>query len=152
MSASTIFGGLRDMDQISTSRKAGVMFILIAVAAGLSVLVRDHFQAYFGDVLGAVIYLLVPWSAINLSDYYLVRHGDYRIPELFRVDGIYGAYRWKTITIYLLAIAIQWPFMSFSFYQGVIAQRIGSDISWLPGLLVPALLYVLAYRGRLSVA
>jgi purine-cytosine permease-like protein len=36
------------------------------------------------------LYLLVPWTAINLTDFYLIRRGRYDIPELFKADGIYG--------------------------------------------------------------
>jgi hypothetical protein len=36
--------------------------------------------------------------------------------------------------------------MSLSFYKSPIAQWVGADIAWLPGLLVPGLLHVLAEK------
>jgi nucleobase:cation symporter-1, NCS1 family len=41
---------------------------------------------------------------------------------------------------------VQLPFMSLSFYQGPIAERIGADFAWIPGLIIPALLYVMVER------
>jgi NCS1 family nucleobase:cation symporter-1 len=93
-----------------------------------------------------MIYLLVPWSAINLADYYVVRKGNYVIADFFRRDGQYGAFRWRTIAVYLFGIAVQAPFMSLSFFKGPIAERIGADLAWLPGLLVPSALYVFTER------
>jgi NCS1 family nucleobase:cation symporter-1 len=112
----------------------------------VSVLAQDDFQAHFGDVLSAMIYLLVPWSAINLADYYVMRKGRYEIADFFRRDGQYGAFRWRTIAVYVFGIAVQVPFMSLSFFKGPIAERLGADLAWLPGLLIPAALYVFTER------
>jgi NCS1 family nucleobase:cation symporter-1 len=96
--------------------------------------------------LNAMIYLLVPWSAINLADYYVVRKGEYVIAEFFRREGRYGAFQWRTIAVYVFGIAVQVPFMSLLFFKGMIAQAIGADLAWLPGLAVPAVLYVIVAR------
>jgi nucleobase:cation symporter-1, NCS1 family len=146
MSTSTIFSGMRRMSKISIGRKLAIMATLMSISAAISMLAQDNFQAYFADILSAMIYLLVPWSAINLADYYIVRRGQYNVVDMFRIDGVYGRYRWKTIGVYVLGISIQEPFMSFSFYKGSLTQWIGADVAWLPGLLVPGLLHVLVER------
>jgi nucleobase:cation symporter-1, NCS1 family len=142
MSSATIFSGLRHMQRIGRPLKFAVLTALIAIATLLSVMAQDDFARYFGDTLNAMIYLLVPWSAINLADYYLVRRGHYVIGDFFRRDGRYGAVNSRTIAVYLLGIAVQIPFMSLSFFQGPIAHALGADLAWLPGLVVPAALYV----------
>jgi NCS1 family nucleobase:cation symporter-1 len=109
----------------------------------VSVVAQDDFQTYFGDILSAMIYVLVPWSAINLADYYVVRRGEYVIADLFRRDGQYRAFQWRTIAVYVFGIVVQAPFMSLSFFKGAVAQRLGADLAWLPGLLVPAVFYVI---------
>jgi nucleobase:cation symporter-1, NCS1 family len=119
----------------------------MATATLLSVIAQDDFERYFGDTLNAMIYLLVPWSAINLADYYRVRRGHYAIADFFRREGRYGAVNWRTIAVYLLGIAVQVPCMSLSFFKGPIARLLGADLAWLPGLLVPALLYVIINAG-----
>ena len=146
MSTATIFSGLQHMQRIGQVLKFAVMSALIAIATVVSVVAQDDFQTYFGDILSAMIYLLVPWSAINLADYYVVRKGNYVIADFFRRDGQYGAFRWRTIAVYLFGIAVQTPFMSLSFFKGPIAERIGADLAWLPGLLVPSALYVFTER------
>jgi NCS1 family nucleobase:cation symporter-1 len=36
------------------------------------------------------MFFFVPWSAINLVDYYLVKRGRYDVQSFFTPDGIYG--------------------------------------------------------------
>lgn len=146
MSTASILSGVRRMERVGNGRKFVLMAFLTVIATFIALAVQDNFQAYFADVLNAALYLLVPWSAINLADYYLVRDGRYNINDLFRVEGIYGAYRWKTIGVYIVSIGAQEPFMKLSFFSGAVAQRLGVDVAWIPGLIVPAVLYVLVER------
>ena len=146
MSSATIFTGVHGMTRLGTSVKFTLMAFLAAVATLLAVLAQYHFDVYFGDSLSAMLYILVPWSAINLTDYYCVRKGRYSIEDLFRLDGIYGRFRWPVITVYLISIALQIPFLQLSFYSGPVARLIGADIAWVPGLIVPAVAYYLVER------
>ena len=41
--------------------------------------------------LTLMLYLLVPWTALNLVDFFFVRRGHYAITDIFRPDGVYGA-------------------------------------------------------------
>lgn len=141
MSVVTIISGLRGIRAISKTRKLIVMTLLMSIATVVSMLAQENFDAYFADMLNALVYLLVPWSAINLADYYFIHKGLYSIPDMFRVEGKYGAYRWKTIGVYVIGVAIQQPFMWLSFYKGPIAQWVGADIAWIPGLLVSGILH-----------
>jgi purine-cytosine permease-like protein len=49
-----------------------------------------HFYSSFENFIGVLLFFLVPWSAINLVDYYLVKHGRYDMQSFFKPDGIYG--------------------------------------------------------------
>jgi len=147
MSSTTIITSLRGMKSVRLIYKLLVMSLLMSVATVVAFATRNNFNAYFSDLLAMLVYTLIPWSAINLADYYLVCHGIYSIEDIFRLDGIYGRYRWRTIAIYLFSILVQVPFASLSFYVGPLARLIGADIAWLPGLLVPALLYCLFERA-----
>jgi NCS1 family nucleobase:cation symporter-1 len=142
MSSVTIYSGVRSMKRVSHSSKIALMAALIAMATAISIWAQDDFQTYFSDILSVMIYLLVPWSAINLADYYLVRRGHYVIEDMFRLDGIYGAVQWDTIAVSLLGIACQVPLMKLSFYTGAIARLLDADFAWIPGLLIPGILYV----------
>jgi nucleobase:cation symporter-1, NCS1 family len=147
MSSVTILTSLNGARRSSRMQKLLIIAALIAASAVIAALAKDQFQAYFADSLNAMLYLLVPWSAINLADYYLVRHGRYNIPALYDSSGEYGAYRWRTIGIYCLGVAVQVPFMALSFYQGSVAKLLGTDVAWLPGLLLPGVIYIVAERA-----
>jgi nucleobase:cation symporter-1, NCS1 family len=148
MSTVTILSGFRRMNTVSIWRKLLAMSMLTTIATLIAVTAQENFQIYFSDVLSIMIYLLVPWSAINLADYYLVCHGAYDVDDLFRTNGQYGAYRWPTIGVFLLGIMVQMPFMSLSYFQGTAAKWIGSDVAWLPGLLIPGALHVWVGRSQ----
>jgi NCS1 family nucleobase:cation symporter-1 len=146
ISTVTIFTSVTNSRQIQRTHRLLIMIALITIAGLLAAIASDNFQRYFADALNGMIYLLVPWSAINLADYYLVRRGRYNIKALYDSRSEYGTYRWRTIAVYCAGIAIQAPFMELSFYTGPIAQGLAADIAWLPGLLVPGWLYIVAER------
>jgi nucleobase:cation symporter-1, NCS1 family len=147
LSTITIFSGLRHMRRVGSAAKLLTMGILIFIATMISLFSQDDFNAYFADALCIMVYLLIPWSAINLADFYLVRHGHYVIEDLYRVDGTYGAWRWPALGVFAAGILVQAPFFHLTFYKGSVAQWLGADIAWIPGLLVSAVLYVMASRS-----
>ena len=150
MSVVTISTGSIKTFSMSKGYKLAIMSVLMVISVTLAIGTKDDFDAYFADVLGIVIYVLIPWSAINLSDYYLVRHGHYRIDDLFDSAGEYGRFNKGAIAVYLIAIAAQIPFMRLSFYIGPVARWLHADLAWLPGLIVPAVLFTVLERARIT--
>ena len=147
MSSMTIMTSLNGARRTSRIRKLLMIAALISVSGVIAALTQDHFQTYFADALNAMLYLLVPWSAINLADYYLVRHGRYNIAALYDGRGEYGTYRWRTLAIYCVGVAVQAPFIMLSYYEGPVARLLGTDIGWVPGLLLPGVLYCVVGRS-----
>ncbi len=90
-----------------------------------------------------LFYALIPWTAINLVDYYLVRHGEYDVASFLRHDGgIYGRYNVPALVCYFLGTLIQLPFVSTPLYRGPVARALGdADLSWLVGLAVTSVSY-----------
>src|SRR3954452_17187601 len=85
--------------------------------------------------LTLMLYLLVPWTATNLVDFFLVRRGHYKIRDLFTPNGIYGAWAWRGLTAYAVGFAAEIPFMILPdlggwSYTGPLAPN-GIDIAWL---------------------
>jgi NCS1 family nucleobase:cation symporter-1 len=148
MSSITIISGARGARHISLRVKFLVMTVLMTITTVTALATQDNFDVYFSDLLAILMYVLVPWSAINLADYYVVTKGSYPVDQMFSIHGIYGAFRWSSIGVYLLSIALQIPFMSLSFYSGPVARLVGADIAWLPGTLIPTVLYILVERSR----
>jgi len=146
MSSTAIYSSVFKTRNFSHVAKLVLLTMLIAVATAIAIATQDHFDDSFSDMLSVMVYILVPWSAINLADYYYVQKGIYSIRDLFIENGIYGKFRWSAILIYASSIIAQIPFMQVSFYSGAIANKLGADIAWLPGLTVAALLYCLLAR------
>jgi purine-cytosine permease-like protein len=97
-------------------------------------------------LLTVLLYLLVPWTAVNLVDYFFVRHGHYAIKDLFRADGIYGSWGWRGLLAYILGWIVIVPFAALpGIYVGPIAKKMhGIDIAWLISLASAGLFYYLA--------
>ena len=120
--------------------------VTIALTAVLSLvpalLIGANFLTNFEDFLLLVLYLFIPWTAVNLVDYYIVRRGHYAIAEIFNPHGMYGRWGWRGITAYLVGFAAMLPFLSTSKYTGFVANALdGADISLFIGLPVAGVLY-----------
>ena len=86
----------------------------------------DNFLANFNNFLLLVLYLFIPWTAVNLVDYYIVRRGHYAIAEIFNPNGMYGRWGWRGIAAYLVGFAAMIPFFSV----GHAVHRLGRQRSW----------------------
>jgi len=104
--------------------------------------------------LTLMLYLLVPWTALNLVDYFFVRHGRYAITDIFRLDGVYGVWGWRGLAAYFAGFVAEIPFMMLPSiggftYTGYVPSHLtnGVDYSWLVGLVVSGLVYLLLSRS-----
>jgi NCS1 nucleoside transporter family len=153
VTALNMYGGsltlISAIDSFSKVRPtATVRIVTIAVTAVLSLvpalLIGADFLTNFQDFLLLVLYLFIPWTAVNLVDYYIVRRGHYAIAEIFNPRGLYGRWGWRGIAAYLLGFAAMLPFLSTSKYTGFVAHDLkGADISMFVGLPVAGVLYFL---------
>jgi NCS1 family nucleobase:cation symporter-1 len=128
-----------------------VRIVTIALTALLSLvpalIIGANFLTNFEDFLLLVLYLFVPWTAVNLVDYYIVRRGHYAIAEIFNPRGVYGRWGWRGIVSYLVGFAAMLPFLSTSKYTGFVAKAMdGADISFFIGLPVAGILYYVLAR------
>ena len=125
----------------------GVRVLTIGLTAALSLVgafaATSDFLTNFNNFLLLVLYLFIPWTAVNLMDYYVVRRGHYAIAEIFNPHGIYGRWGWHGIISYLVGFGVMVPFFSVgTLYVGPIAHAMdGADLSLFVGLPVAGLLY-----------
>jgi NCS1 family nucleobase:cation symporter-1 len=122
--------------------------ITAALSLGFAVLADANFLANFNDFLLVILYLFIPWTAVNLTDFFIVRHGHYAIAEIFKPDGIYHRWGWAGIFSYLLGFAAMVPFFNIAgVYTGPVSHALGGvDISLFIGLPVAAIAYWLMTR------
>jgi NCS1 family nucleobase:cation symporter-1 len=129
----------------SPGPRARTIMTLLLFALSLlgAVLGKASFLVNYEHFILLLLYVLVPWTAINLVDYYLLRHGVYDVPSFFRQDGgIYGRINLPAVTCYGLGILVQLPFIASALYTGPIARAIGGiDLSWIVGLAVTSPAY-----------
>lgn len=124
-----------------------VRIITVGITAALSTIgalaATDNFLSNFNNFLLLILYLFIPWTAVNLVDYYIVRRGHYAIAEIFKPDGMYGRWGWRGIVAYVVGFAVMVPFFAVgTLYTGWVAKKLdGADISLFIGLPVAALLY-----------
>ena len=151
VTALNMYGGsltlISAIDSFKKIRPTATLRILtIGFTAVLSLipalLIGENFLTNFEDFLLLVLYLFIPWTAVNLVDYYVVRRGHYAIAEIFNPHGLYGRWGWRGITSYLVGFAAMLPFLSTSKYTGFVAAGLnGADISMFVGLPVAGILY-----------
>jgi NCS1 family nucleobase:cation symporter-1 len=129
-----------------------VALVLFGFALTGAILSIDSFIANYEEFILLLLYVLVPWTAINLVDYYLLRHGKYHVESFFRQDGgIYGRINAAAVSCYVLGILIQLPFVASGLYTGPIAKAMGGiDVSWIVGLLVTSPVYYWLAKRALS--
>ncbi|GAA3315001.1 purine-cytosine permease family protein [Arthrobacter ramosus] len=146
----TLISSIDSLRKIKPTLKLRI--VTIAITAAISVVLAnvasDDFLANFNDFLLLVLYFFIPWTAVNLMDYFVVRKGHYAIAEIFKPNGIYGRWGWAGIISYLVGFAVMVPFFSAGkLFVGPVAQAMsGADISLFIGLPVAAVLYWLLAR------
>jgi NCS1 family nucleobase:cation symporter-1 len=128
--------------------RAVIALVLFGIALVLGLAFADNFLVNLSNFMVLLLCVLIPWTAVNLVDYYLLRHGEYDIASLFRRDGgVYGRVNVNAVVCYLVGIAVQIPFVATAFYTGPVATALhGVDISWIVGLAVICPLYYLLMR------
>lgn len=121
----------------------GAFFVIIA-----SLSLDSSILTAFAGFLSLLGYFLIPWTAVNLTDYYFVRKGNFSITDIMRPDGgIYGQWGKAGLVSYALGFVAMVPFFSTPVYTGSIALMLGNaDVSFAVGLLISTVCYVLMTR------
>jgi NCS1 family nucleobase:cation symporter-1 len=131
-----------------------ISLVIFALSLTGALLGKSSFLANYENFILLLLYVLVPWTAINLVDYYLLRHAHYDVESFFRHDGgIYGRVNGVAIGCYILGILVQLPFIDSPLYTGPIALAMGKvDLSWIAGLAITAPTYYWLSRRLTSTA
>lgn len=148
----TLTLGQTFIDGWSPMARARIITAILTMILEISLAIygQENFLLIYTNFITVLLYVLVPWTAINLVDYYLVAHGEYKVESFFKRDGgIYGYFNTTAIFCYLLGIAVEVPFMSTAIYSGPVALSFGgADLSWIIGLLVVSPVYYYLSRAK----
>lgn len=147
----SVVTGLDSIRQIHPTRRIRVVTILVlaAVWTWMSASAQGDAIETLSATLVVMLYLLCPWTAVNLMDYFFLRKGRYAITDLARPDGIYGAFGARGLVGYFAGFIASAPFFVIpGIWTGPAAKALGNiDIAWLVGLVVAAGVYLVASRG-----
>jgi nucleobase:cation symporter-1, NCS1 family len=146
LSIVTILDSIRPVRSGATIRVRSIVSLAV-VWLGLA-LACTNATTILNDWLIVMLYLLAPWTSINLIDFYFVRHGRFAVRDLFTPSGVYGRWGVRGLSAYGLGIAVELPFMAIPHvYQSLGATWLdGVDISWLVGLVVAGTVYFVSSR------
>ncbi|MFD1929869.1 purine-cytosine permease family protein [Nonomuraea mangrovi] len=145
----SIVDSFRPVTPTRTIRVVTIGVMLVTVGSIANFVGVEHFNWFYANVVVILTYLFIPWTAINLVDYFFVRKGQYVVREIFNPHGIYGRWGWRGNLAYLFGLAAMMPFMVIAgLYTGPIAAALdGVDYSLFVGLPVAGGLYLLFARG-----
>ena len=130
---------------ITSSVRVWTTVVSGAIATLIAVLGQGDFMTMFIGFLDLLLYVLIPWSAINLVDFFIIQKGRYNIEAMFdRTGGEYG--RWNAVGLvsYGVGLLAQLPFMSIAIFQGPLAGSI--NVAWLIGFVVTAGVFLVLVR------
>ncbi|MBU6449383.1 MAG: cytosine permease, partial [Rhodospirillales bacterium] len=67
--------------------------VITLIGLAIALFAAGNFLTNYTNFILLLLYVLVPWTAINLVDFYLVRHGDYDVAAFFTPEGgVYGRF------------------------------------------------------------
>jgi len=146
MSATTTLTAIRPF-AVTRMVRAAMTVILAIIGTTVAILGHGNFVHNLTNFILFLSYFLIPWTAINLADFYWVRRERYDLRAIFDPNGVYGRINWRTMAAYLAAVAAEIPFMSTDFYTGGLVAWLGAaDVSWIVGLVVATGLYIALMR------
>jgi NCS1 family nucleobase:cation symporter-1 len=146
MSTATTLTAIRPFP-VTRPVRAAMTVILSGIGTSVGILGQGDFVTNLVNFILFLSYFLIPWTAINLADFYWVRKERYDLGAIFDANGLYGRINWRTMIAYLVAVAIEIPFMSTTLYTGpAVALLGGADVAWIIGLFVAGALYVALMR------
>lgn len=133
----------------STFKVRAVAITVIGVLViGASLFVPNSALGSFSVFLAILVYFLIPWTAVNLTDYYIVRRGVLSITDILKQDGgLYGRWGKAGMISYAVGFVVMIPFFSTTVWVGPAAAAMGgADFSFLVGLIVSGGLYLFLTR------
>lgn len=135
----------------TTKTRFWLVLLTTVIGTVLAIWGNGNFLNNFENFILLLSYFMVPWTAINLIDYYLLRRGEYNVWDVFDVNGQYGKINWIAIITYLVSFILEIPFVNTTMYVGPISKALdGTDIAWIMGLAVPLLLYYFPMRKKMN--
>lgn len=149
MCLATVYSSFKGNATFTKTHRLITVVIVVAISAMIAILGQGAFLKTFKGFILFLLTFFIPWSAINLVDYYTISKGRYNVQALNDVNGEYGKWNWVGLGCYFAGILLQLPFIDSPFFTGGIAKALGGlDLSWLVGLIGTAIVYYVFARNK----
>ena len=138
--ALSLLSGVESFGKIRFNAAHRIIACLLVLIAGMICALTGYhsFLNRFVEFLDVLAFIFLPWSAINILDFYFFRGGNYDVNSLYTPRGIYGRFQPLPVICYLLGIGVELLFLDQAFYVGPLLSVVGgNDISWILGFVVP---------------
>ncbi len=161
----SLYGGMLNLiTAISSVRevrpgvRARVTLLLptFVIGGGVALLASSNFIANATNFLVLLQVGFVPWGTVNLTDFYLIKHGHYDVAAFFQKRGRYyqdpgsGTHRGfavNALVAYVVGMLVMLPFINSTWLTGSFVDSLGgADISFIVGFVVSGGLYYLLMR------
>lgn len=142
MTMLTTISALRRNVMIHPLARAAWICVFLTASVLVALLATQDFLGNFKNFILALLMVFTPWSAINLTDYYLISKEKVDVPALYDPDGRYGRWNIAALAAYGIGVVAQIPFLAQSLYTGPFTKALGgADVSWIVGLVLTAAVY-----------
>ena len=144
--------GISMLDNVrSTKSTVPLRIVATTVVSILAVLLAvvdsSDLGTFITNFFFFLLYGLIPWSMINLVDFFLIRRGQYKTEDFFNPKGSFGAFGWLALIVYAISILAELPFVNTALFVGPAVEWLGgADIAWIVGAVVSGVLYYFAAR------
>lgn len=128
----------------TSGRLRVIVYSIIGITLAISsTFGATNFMVYFQIYLEFVLFFIIPWSVINLVDFYLLKRNNFMSEQYLTKHSKFGKINRKGVFVYFIVIMLQIPFVNTELYQGIISLKMnGLDIAWMVGVLCAALFYI----------
>jgi nucleobase:cation symporter-1, NCS1 family len=123
----------------------------VAAAGYVAAVASGNLLTDLLDFLTDILIIIVPWSAINLADFFFLRKGEYDVNDIVRYGGRYGLFSVVGVGAFLIGVLAQLPFVDLSKPKvvGLWAHSFGGfNAAWVVGFAVSAAVYLLGKWWR----
>ncbi|MFF2856369.1 purine-cytosine permease family protein [Peribacillus sp. NPDC058002] len=137
--------------RVTPKVRMGFLLCITFLATTLCIVGQGNFLEFFMNFIFFMSYFLIPWTSINLVDYYILRRGEYSVKDIFDLNGKYGKVNWIASFAFVASILAEIPFINASFYVGPVAKALnGADLAWAVGLFLPAAFYYFPMKRKIT--
>jgi NCS1 family nucleobase:cation symporter-1 len=138
------FGNMwRQFKSASAMLRIVPFVVIMAAGALIAFLGYKSFVTNLSNLLNVLLAVFIPWSAVNLVDFFFIRHGNYSVASFFTPDSRYGKFAWRGLLAYAIGLVAELPFISQTYWIGFFVHDLGgADISWVVGFFIAAGVYL----------